>query len=75
MLAQENEVVISVSDCHAVISRYRRLPNGQLVCACAGNAAELEGEAIGVVTADEQPFRSGAQLPCPPALAGKAHWS
>ena len=58
---------MSGADCHAVISRSRRLPDGRLVWECAWDAIELEGEDIDVGTADEQAFRMGTPVPCPPA--------
>ena len=75
MLTQPEEVVISVSDCRAVICRYRQLDDGSRICECATNAEELEAAAIEAIVAAGTPFTLGQQYPCPSELADQAHWS
>ena len=75
MLAQSDDVVISVSDCHAVVSRYRQLPDGSVTCERAVNAEELEAEAVVAIVAQGGRFGSGEHCPCPAELAARAHWS
>ena len=75
MLPQANTVVISVSDCHALVCRYRELSDGSLTCECAVNADELEAEAIAALVAQGAPFILGEHCPCPPELAERARWS
>ncbi len=67
-------VVISASDCHAVVCRYRPLPGGALVCECAANAEALEAEAVAALATHDQPFSLGVHYPCPPELAARAEW-
>jgi hypothetical protein len=75
MLLLDRMVVISVSDCHAVVSRYRRQPDGSLTCECARNAAELETEAIVALTTLSTSILIGTHHPCPAELAARAEWS
>ncbi len=75
MLAQDNQVIISVSDCHAVISRYRRRPDGTLVCERATNAEDLEGAAIRAVVAQGTSITTSTHYPCPAELARQAQWN
>ena len=71
----ESEVVISVSQQHAVVSRCEPRTDGAIICRRAINAEELEGEAISVVARSNLPFVLGTQYPCPPQLAARAHWN
>ncbi len=75
MLPVAHEVVISVSDCHAVVCRHRQLPDGSVTCECAVNADELEAEAIAALVARGGPFMLGEHAPCPVELAERARWS
>ena len=74
MLAQHPSVVISVSDCHAVVSRYRSLPDGALTCERACNAEELEADALAALVAQPTPVTCGGHYPCPPDLVVRAVW-
>ena len=74
MLAQHPSVVISVSDCHAVVSRYHSLPDGTLTCERACNAEELEADAIVALVAQDRPVTCGGSYPCPPELVERAVW-
>ena len=75
MLSGESTVVISVSACHALVSRLRRQPDGALRCDCASNASDLEGEAIAVLARSGLPVHCGTAYPCPPELAARVTWS
>ena len=75
MLPQDGSTIISISDCHAIVCRYRQLPDGSVVCECAANAEDLEAEAIVAVVAQGRPFLIGAHYPCPPDLAARAQWT
>ena len=75
MLSQADDVVISVSDCHAVVSRNRQLPDGSVTCERAVNAEELEAEAVAAIVAQGGRMGSGEHCPCPGALAAQARWS
>ena len=72
MPSPDPDIVISIFDCHAVVSRYRPLPNGSLSCECACNAAGLEADAIATMAAQGTPFTLGAPYPCPPEIAARA---
>ncbi len=74
MLSPEERVVISVSDCHAMICRYRTLPYGTVSCECATNAEALEAAAIEALVAEGVPFEIGGHHPCPDQLAAQAEW-
>jgi hypothetical protein len=74
MPSQDPDIVISISDCHAVVSRYRSLPNGAISWECACNAEELEADAIAAIAAQRTPFTLGAPYPCPPEVAARAVW-
>ena len=71
----ESEVVISVSQQHAVVSWCEPRTDGAIICRRASNAEELEGEAISVVARSNLPFVIGTQYPCPPQLAARARWN
>jgi hypothetical protein len=75
MLPHDQMVVISLSDCHAVVSRYRQGPDGSLRGECARNAAELEADAINSLVARGAQFIGGAAYPCPAELAARAEWT
>ncbi len=77
MLPHANAVVISISDQHAVVGRYRQLPGGAVMWERATNAEELEADAIAAVVAtltEDAPFLIGEHHPCPPELAARARW-
>ncbi len=74
MLSQAPAIVISISDCQAVVTRYRPRPDGSITCESACNTAELEADAIAVITANRAPFTVGTHVPCPPELAARAVW-
>jgi hypothetical protein len=74
MVSQDPDIVISSSDCHAVVSRYRHLPDGSIMCERACNAEELEADAIAVIAAQRTPFMLGSHAPCPPEVAAQAVW-
>jgi len=77
MLPHANAVVISISDQHAVVGRYRQIPDGALTWERATNAEELEVDAIAAVVATlpaDAPFLIGEHHPCPPELAARARW-
>ncbi len=74
MLAITQEVVISVSDSHAVVCRNQEGSDGSVTCECAVNAEELETAAIGAIVASSLPFTPGCQYNCPPELAERAEW-
>ncbi len=74
MSSPDPAIVITLSECHAVVSRYRPLPNGSLSCECACNAAELEADAIAAIAALGTPFALGTPYPCPPEIAARAVW-
>ena len=71
----DSEVVISVSQQHAVVSWCQPRTDGALICRRALNAEELEGEAISAVARSNRPFLIGMQYPCPPQLAARARWN
>ena len=75
MLPDAHAVVISVSDCHAVVCRHRQLPDGSVTWECALNADELEADAIAALVAHGGPFMLGEHVPCPSELAERARWS
>lgn len=75
MLPGAHEVVISVSEQHAVVSRCLPRDDGALLCRRAANAEELEDAAIEAVVRQEVPFVIGAQYACPPELAARARWN
>ena len=75
MLPGAHEVVISVSEQHAVVSRCLPRDDGALLCRRAANAEELEDAAIEAVVRQEVPFMIGAQYACPPELAARARWN
>ncbi len=77
MLPHANAIVISISDQHAVVGRYRQTPDGALTWERATNAEELEADAIAAVVAtltEDAPFLIGEHHPCPPELAARARW-
>ena len=71
----DTEVIISITDWHAVVSHYRRRPDGALVCERATNAADLEGAAIRAVVAQGTAITTGTHYPCPADLARQAQWN
>ena len=71
----ESEVVISVSQQHAVVSCCEPRTDGAIICRRAINAEELEREAISAVASSNLPFLIGTQYPCPPQLAVRARWN
>ena len=71
----DTEVIISVSECHAVVSRYRRRPDGMVVCERATNAEDLEGAAIRAVVAQGTSITTSTHYPCPADLARQAQWN
>jgi hypothetical protein len=75
MLSGAYEVVISVSEQHAVVSRCLPREDGALLCRRAANAEELEDAAIMALAREDMPFVIGAQYACPPELAARARWS
>ncbi len=69
------DVVITVSDCHIVICRRRKLSNGSISYECAWNAEELEADAMNVLAKGGQPFMAGQEFSCPKELAERARWN
>jgi hypothetical protein len=75
MLAADATVVIRLTDCHAVVSRYRALHDGSISCERATNAEALEPAALEAITGQDQPVLLGAHYPCPSDVAAQAIWS
>lgn len=71
----DEDVVITVSDRHVVVSRRSQLPNGSIMYEAARNADVLEWDAMIVLAKLGQPFRTGQEFTCPPELAQRARWN
>ena len=68
------DIVISFSDCHAVVCRYRQLADGSVSCERATNAADLEAAALAALATQDQPVLLGTHCACPPQVADQAVW-